>query len=281
MVERREPFGERLAASTSEVGAHLCVGIDPVSSTIPGALGEGLPAVRRFCLELIEATAPVAAAFKPNSAFFEALGDAGWGLLREVVSSATRAAPVIVDAKRGDIGTTARAYAAAIFDYLGADACTLQPYLGEDSLAPFLERAGRGAFVVCRTSNPGAADLQDLVVQGSGEPVYMHVARSTATWAAAHPQFTLGLVAGATWPVELERVRTAVPHLPLLIPGVGAQGGDLTAVVKVATSVAGTAPFLINVSRGITQPVPGITFAEGVGQAARRWRSQMIEAYSQ
>lgn len=275
MVDGREPFDQRLAAATADRETHLCVGVDPVGSAIPSGLGDGTAGIRRFCLELIEATAPAAAAFKPNSAFFEALGDDGWRLLREVVGEATRLAPVIVDVKRGDIGSTAEAYAAAIFDYLGADACTLQPYLGEDSLRPYLKRSGRGAFVLCRTSNPGAADLQDLQLQDTGEPLYMHVARSAARWGGAYPEFTLGLVVGATWPEEMVRVRAAVPEMPLLIPGVGAQGGDLAATIRAASSVPDAAPFLINVSRGITQVPTGAEFASGARRAADRWRNEM------
>ncbi len=232
--------------------------------------------VRRFCLELIEATADQAAAFKPNSAFFEQLGHEGWELLREVVQAAGRRALVVVDAKRGDIGSTAAAYARAIFDGLGADACTVNPYLGRDALSPFLDRADRLAFVLCRTSNPGAADFQDLPVGGGGAPLYIHVAKAVAVWDREPPAGTAGLVVGATWPQELGRVRAEAPGLPLLIPGVGAQGGDLEACVRELAGTAGS--YLISVSRGVAAASRGRDFAEAASRAAAALHQRIAAA---
>ncbi|MHB1523614.1 MAG: orotidine-5'-phosphate decarboxylase [Candidatus Dormibacteria bacterium] len=267
----REPFRDRLAASASR----LCVGIDPEPASLPPHLGVGVQAVRRFCLELIEATADQAGAFKPNTAFFEQMGHEGWELLREVVQAAGRRALVVVDAKRGDIGSTAAAYAHAIFDGLGADACTVNPYLGRDALSPFLDRPDRLAFVLCRTSNPGAADFQDLPVEG-GDPLYIHVARAVSSWDKEPPAGTAGLVVGATWPKELGRVRAEAPGLPLLIPGVGAQGGDLEACVRELAGAAGS--YLISVSRGVAAASSGPDFADAASRAAKALRQRITAA---
>jgi orotidine-5'-phosphate decarboxylase len=268
----REPFRDRLAASPSR----LCVGIDPEPASLPAHLGVGVQAVRRFCLELIDATADQAAAFKPNTAFFEQFGHEGWELLREVVQTAGRRALVVVDAKRGDIGSTAVAYARAIFDGLEADACTVSPYLGRDSLRPFLDRPDRLAFVLCRTSNPGAADFQDLPVGAGGAPLYLQVARAVSEWDKEPPVGTAGLVVGATWPSELGLVRAEAPGLPLLIPGVGAQGGDLEACVRELAGTAGS--FLISVSRGVAAASSGPDFAEAASSAAFALRQRIMAA---
>lgn len=274
---RRDPFRDRLASCESR----LCVGIDPDPATVPSHLGGGISGVRRFCLELIEATAEHVAAFKPNSAFFEQLGPDGWHLLREVVEAAGKRALVVVDAKRGDIGNTAAAYARSIFDGLGADACTVHPYLGRDALRPFLERPDRLAFVVCRTSNPGAVDFQDLPVGPDGEPLYVRVARAVALWDQDPPGHTAGLVVGATWPRELGRVRAVAPGLPVLIPGVGAQGGDLEACVAGLSRTCGG--FLIAVSRAVAGASAGADFPQAASRAAAalRARIQAAEARSE
>ncbi len=242
---------------------------------LPESLSRDAEGVRSYCLELIEATAPYAAAFKPNSAFFEALGAPGWELLAEVVGEAGRHGLVIVDAKRGDIGHTAAAYASAIFDVLGADACTVNGYLGGDATAPFLARPDRLAFVLCRTSNPGAGDLQDLRLVEGGGPLYLHLARLARAWNDLPPTGTVGLVAGATWPGELAMIRQAVPDLPILVPGVGAQGGDLEGVVAAASGVGGDAPYLINVSRGIGQASRGADFASAGAAAAAGYLARL------
>jgi len=268
----RAPFRERLEGVVASKGAPLCVGLDPDPSQIPASLGEGISAVRRHTLALVEATAPYAAAYKPNLAFFERLGPAGWELLIEVVETASRQALVIADAKRGDIGNTAAAYAEALYDRVGADACTVHGYLGEDSLLPFLERPDRLAFIVCRTSNPGAADFQDLPVGEGGEPLFLRLARLARGW---NTLGTVGLVAGATWPGEIARIRSVAPELPLLLPGVGRQQGDLEQAAHAAGGDDGQGLFLVSVSRAISQASTGDDFADAAGEAARGFHTRL------
>jgi orotidine-5'-phosphate decarboxylase len=239
---------------------------------IPGSLGDGMSAVRRHTLALVEATAPYAVAYKPNLAFFERLGPAGWELLIEVVGAASQHALVIADAKRGDIGNTAAAYAEALYDRVGADACTVHGYLGEDSLLPFLERPDRFAFIVCRTSNPGAADFQDLPVGDGGEPLYLRLARLARGW---NTRGTVGLVAGATWPEEIARIRAVAPELPLLLPGVGRQQGDLEQAALAAGGEDGQGLYLVSVSRAISQASTGDDFAEAAAEAARGFHTRL------
>lgn len=212
-------FFERLTARARAVDSLLCVGLDPHPDDLTAASAE---AARDFCLHLIEVTSEVAAAFKPNSAFFEIYGAAGMAALAEVIAAVPEGIPVVLDAKRGDIGSTAAAYARAAFETLGADALTASPYLGGDAVAPFLADPAKGVFVLCRTSNPGAGDLQDLVVKG--RPLYAEVARQAEEWNA---QGNVGLVVGATYPAVLAELRAAHPGLWFLTPGVGAQGAEL------------------------------------------------------
>ncbi|MHB8555316.1 MAG: orotidine-5'-phosphate decarboxylase [Candidatus Dormibacteria bacterium] len=271
----RGPFRARLEEAVSRKAGALCVGLDPVVGELPESLSRDTAGVRSYCLQLIEATAPYAAAFKPNTAFFEALGGPGWELLAEVVGEASRHGLVIVDAKRGDVGHTAAAYASAIFDVLGADACTVNGYLGGDATAPFLARPDRLAFILCRTSNQGAGDLQDLTLAKGGGPLYLHLARLAQSWNDLPPTGTVGLVAGATWPGELAMIRQSAPYLPILIPGVGAQAGDLEAVVAAASGAGGDAPYLINVSRGIGQASRGTDFARAGAAAAAGYLARL------
>ncbi len=271
----RAPFRERLKGAVLDKGAALCVGLDPDPSQIPAALGQGIEAVRRHTLAVIEATAPYAAAYKPNMAFFERLGAPGYQLLIEVVREAGKHGLVVVDGKRGDIDSTAAAYAEAIFDVIGADACTVNGYLGHDSLLPFLERPDRLAFIVCRTSNRGASDLQDLIVGGRGEPLYLHLARRAAEW---NELGTVGLVAGTTWPAEIAKIREVAPDLPLLLPGVGRQGGELAQAVRAAQRNDGGGQYLVSSSRGISQASLGDDYAEAAGQAARELHDQISRA---
>ncbi len=219
-------FIKSLESRASEADTLLCVGLDPH----PEALAELTPAAaREFCLRLIDECAPYACAFKPNSAFFERHGAQGMVVLREVITAVPAGIPVILDAKRGDIPSTAESYAHAVFDTLGAHALTASPYLGAEALAPFLNRPERGVFVLCKTSNPGADELQALLAEG--EPLYLHVARKAQTW---NRHDNLGLVVGATDPLALARVRAAAPDLWFLTPGVGAQGANLEAALQAA-----------------------------------------------
>jgi orotidine-5'-phosphate decarboxylase len=252
----------------------LCVGLDPDPRRIPAALRGDADPIYAFCLAIVQATADLVCAFKPNIAFFEALGPAGVATLQRLVAAMPRTVPVLVDAKRGDIGSTAAAYAEALFDRIGADAVTLSPYLGGDALEPFLERPDKGCFILCKTSNPGSGDLQDLRL-ASGEPLYMAVARlAEQRW---NGRQNAGLVVGATYPQVLEQVRAACPSLPLLVPGVGAQGGELAAAVRAGVDT-GNGGMLINASRSIMYANGGPDFATSARQEALRLRDAINAA---
>ena len=240
-------FFSRLEARIKDINSLLCVGLDPHAQDLSELSGEG---VKRFCLEIIEATADVTAAYKPNAAFFEALGSEGVAALGAVIAAIPDEIPVVLDAKRGDIFSTAQAYAQAVFQTLGADAVTINPYLGRDAVEPFIADPEKGVFMLCKTSNPGAADLQDLEVMGDNPiPLHVHVARLAQTW---NQNDNLGLVVGATQPASLARVRAAAPDVWILAPGVGAQGGDLRAALRAGLRSDGLG-MLIPVSRGISR----------------------------
>lgn len=261
-------FFDLLAEASGRNHSLLCVGLDPDAARLPSVLHGASDPIYRFCAALIEATADLACAFKPNSAFFEALGTTGLETLRRVIAAVPHGIPVILDAKRGDIGSTAEAYARAAFEQLGAHAITLNPYLGGDALAPFLRYRERGCFLLCKTSNPGSVDVQDLAL-ADGRPLYLEVARRACQdWNSAG---NVGLVVGATHPQELAAVRAICPDLPLLVPGVGAQGADLTAAVRGAADAQGGGA-LINVSRGICYASDGADFAEAARCEALRLR---------
>lgn len=258
-----ESFFTFLEKRVSDCTSLLCVGLDPHLADLPVPTAE---AAASFCLELVERTAPYAAAFKPNAAFFEQFGAPGWEALERVVAAVREQSqrlgsliPVILDAKRGDIASTAEAYARSAFRTLGAHAVTLSPYLGRDSVEPFLADPEKGAFLLCKTSNPGAADIQDLVLQDRGEPLYLAVARLAQEW---NTRNNVGLVVGATQTKALARVRRAAPKLWVLAPGVGAQGGDLEVALKAGLRADGRG-LLLPVSRAISRaPDPGKAAAE-------------------
>ncbi len=238
------------------------MGLDPHPHLLPAATAA---AARDFCLRLIEQTAPYAAAFKPNAAFFEVFGADGWDALAEVIATArATGAPVILDAKRGDIASTAEAYARAAFEHLGADAITLNPYLGYDAVEPFLRDPQRGVFLLCKTSNPGSADLQDLPL-ADGRPLYLHVAERAQAWNA---QGNVGLVVGATHPEALAAVRQAAPDVWFLAPGVGAQGGDLAAALRAGLRADGRG-MLVAVSRSIARAADPAAAARQLRDAIR------------
>nr|BAL56957.1 orotidine-5-phosphate decarboxylase/orotate phosphoribosyltransferase [uncultured Chloroflexota bacterium] len=252
------------------LGSLLCVGLDPHLSLLPSPTAES---ARDLCLRAVKEAAACAVAFKPNIAFFEAFGAPGWEALHLVIEAIHEQAarlgqgpiPVILDAKRGDIASTAEAYARAAFEQLNVDAITLNPYLGYDSIAPFLAWPGKGIFLLCKTSNPGSADLQDLLLQ-DGRPLYEHVAGMVERWEA---QERIGLVVGATFPQALARVRAIAPQRWFLVPGLGAQGGELASALRHGLRADGLG-LLFTVSRAIlTAPSPA--------QAAMEWRDK-IEA---
>ncbi len=218
-------YFERLRAASRERDSLLCVGLDPDPDRIPGGAAGAL----EFCRGLVARTADLACCFKPNSAFWEQYGPEGTAALAELIAGIPPDVPVILDAKRGDMGNTMRAYATAVFDAMGAGAATVAPYMGSDSIEEFTRHADRGVYVVCRSSNPGAADLQHL--NAPDVPLYIRVARLARS---LDRHGNVGLVVGATAPAEVAEVRAEVPSMPFLIPGVGAQGGDLEGSVRAA-----------------------------------------------
>lgn len=252
-------FFTRLETRARQIDSLLCVGLDPHLQDLP----EPTPAAAgAFCQRLIEATLDLALAYKPNAAFFEAFGPEGWQVLKDVIASIPEDIPVILDAKRGDIASTAEAYARSAFETLGVDAITLNPYLGQDSIQPFLRDPGHGVFLLCKTSNPGAGDFQDLPLGGADADLllYEKVALKAQAWNA---QGNIGLVVGATYPEALARLRSLVPDMWFLAPGVGAQGGDLAAALQAGLRADGMG-LLLPVSRAISR-------AESPRQAALDW----------
>jgi len=247
----------------------VCVGLDPEIDTLPPGFERDPDDVLRFVTAIIEATAEFAAAYKPNSAFYEVQGPAGMEVLQASIAAVPDGVPVILDAKRGDVDYTAERYARAAFDVLGAAAVTVNPYLGRDSVEPFMAYSDRGVLLVCRTSNLGARDIEDL--DAGGEPLYLQVARRAHEW----DNGTLGLVTGATWPDELATIRQVCPDMPLLIPGVGAQSGDVEASARAAS--AGDGLFVMSASRSIMYAAIDANFQHAAADAARDLRDQ-IEA---
>ena len=270
-----------LGASTARAGSLLCVGIDPVPSALPVTFRESHAGIERWIDTLIAAAMPHAAAFKMNLAYFEALGSEGMRLAEHVRRQIPAEIPLIVDAKRGDIGATVVAQGVALFDALGADAVTANPYLGIGALAPFLDRTDRFTYLLCRTSNPESAELQSLRVGASDTDPEETLAERVARLAGRRAEGVagrIGLVVGATDAAALRQVRAAAPGLPLLVPGVGAQGGEANAVT--ADGGATTAPgsgvvgrgLLVNVGRGISDAgVADERVEEALGAAAAEW----------
>jgi orotidine-5'-phosphate decarboxylase len=269
-------FIEMLQDAQRRNGSMLCVGLDPDPARFPGALRGDAKRIHDFCARIVDATADLAIAFKPQIAYFAA--HRAEGQLEQLMHHIRRAAPhvpVILDAKRGDIGSTAEQYANEAFERYGADAVTLSPFMGFDSIEPYLQREGKGAFLLCRTSNPGGDDLQNQrLASVEGAPLlYEHVARlAQGPW---NRNGQLGLVVGATYPAEIERVRQVAPTVPLLIPGVGAQGGDAAATVRAGWRP--DAPIIVNSSRAILYASAGDDFAPAARAEAMRTRD-LLEA---
>ena len=259
MTAVRASFRTRFEAAATKNHSLLCVGLDPDPARIPAGVS-----TREFLMRIVEATADIACCYKPNLGFFEPDLGAGVELVRDLIEEIhARGIPVLLDAKRGDIGNTAIGYAKAVFEALDADAVTLSPYLGGDSLEPFLAYEDRTSFILCRTSNPGARDLQDLRVSSSEsagipgggerqEPLYAYVARLANGWNAHN---NIGLVVGATYPQEAREIRAICPDMPILMPGVGAQAGDLEAAVQAGIDGNG-GNLIVNASRGVLYAPP-------------------------
>ncbi len=270
-------FVDALKSRWRSADTLLCVGLDPDPAKFPAKFANDSEALFAFCRDIADATAEFACAFKPQIAYFAA-HDGGEDALKRLIAhlhGAHPGIPVILDAKRGDIGSTAAHYAVEAFDRFGADAVTLNPYMGHDSAEPFLAHADRGCIFLCHTSNPGARDFQELDVSGGSagvEPLYRRIARTIADGWNAHGN--CALVVGATFPGELRDIRAIVGDMPLLIPGIGAQGGDVEAVVRNGTTPDGTG-LMINSSRGILYASGGGNYADAAARAACALRDQI------
>ena len=270
-------FLDQLREAESLNQSMLCVGLDPEPSRFPIGITRDPEGIHDFCLAIVEATADLAVAFKPQIAYFAAHRaepqlERLMARMREIAPKV----PIILDAKRGDIGSTAEQYAREAFERYGADAVTLSPFMGFDSVAPYLQYPGKGAFLLCRTSNPGGDDLQNQrLASVEGQPLlYEHVARlAQGPW---NLNGQLGLVVGATYPAEIERVRSLAPTVPLLIPGVGAQGGDAVATIKAGWRPG--APVIVNSSRAVLYASSGDDFAEAARTEATRTRAVLQAA---
>jgi uridine monophosphate synthetase len=263
-----ESFFTFLEKRVDDCSSLLCIGLDPHINDLRTDRQLPVPTAQSaldFCLNLVKQTARYTAAFKPNAAFFEVFGADGWTALKQVIEAINNESnrlgsriPIILDAKRGDIASTAEAYAKSAFENLGVDGITLNPYLGKDSIEPFIQNSEKGVFLLCKTSNPGAGDFQDLVLE-SGDLLHIHVAKLAQTWNAKN---NIGLVVGATYPETLARVREVAPNLWFLAPGIGAQGGELESALKAGLRKDGKG-MLINVSRSIARAEkPGLAAAE-------------------
>jgi uridine monophosphate synthetase len=269
-----ETFFSFLEKRIEDSSSLLCIGLDPHLSDLPSPTAAS---ALTFCLNLVKQTAPYAAAFKPNAAFFEVFGAEGWTALKRVVEAVREESdrmgsriPVILDAKRGDIASTAEAYAQSAFETLGVDCITLSPYLGKDSIEPFIQNPEKGVFLLCKTSNAGSMDLQNLLVlppaEDSPMPLYKYVAQLAQSW---NTNNNVGIVVGATHPQVMEMIRAAAPDLWFLAPGVGAQGGELELALKSGLRADGKG-MLIPISRAISR-------AESPAKAAAELRDAMLE----
>lgn len=275
-TEPMRSFMDRLRDRWERADTLVCVGLDPEPAKFPAKFAHDPDAIFHFCRDIVDATAPYVCAFKPQIAHFAAAhAEEALRMLILHIGFRYPDIPVILDSKRGDIGSTAQHYAAEAFDRYGADAATVNPYLGRDSVQPFLDRADKGVVILCRTSNPGAGDLQDMVLydkSGAGRPLYQHVAEKIARDWNAHGN--CALVVGATWPDQLREVRAIVGEMPFLVPGVGAQGGDVEAVVTNAKTADG-AGLIVSSSRAILYASSDNDYAEAAANAARALRDEI------
>lgn len=264
MPDNPAGFLARLLEASRRQNSLLCIGLDPQPEMMPVA------DVLEFNRAIIDATHDLVCAYKPNLAFYEALGLDGLAALKKTVEHIPRHVPVIGDAKRSDIGHSAAAYARGLFNYFGFDAVTVNPYLGYDSVSPFLEYKEKGVFLLCRTSNPGAKDFQDMA-DARGEALYQRVALKAREWDTA---VNVGLVVGATYPEELKWVRDNCPGMPLLIPGIGPQGGDLEKAVRYSVDSHGERAVIVS-SRQVLYASKGKDFAEAAREAAIKLRDEI------
>jgi len=275
-------FLDMLSQAERQQQSMLCVGLDPDPAKFPDHWRGDASKIYDFCAAIVDATADQCIAFKPQIAYFAAhRAEAQLERLMAYLRAQAPQVPVILDAKRGDIGSTAEQYAKEAFERYGADAVTLSPFMGRDSVQPYLRYRGKGAFLLCRTSNPGGDDLQAQALAAlPGQPrLYEHIAQLAQT--AWNDNGQLGLVVGATYPQDLARVRALAPTLPLLIPGVGAQGGDATATVRAAwrgSATQTTGPIVVNASRSVLYADSGAKFAQAARQEAMALRQSLQAA---
>lgn len=278
MNSRSNTFNQQLQSAWASQGSMLCVGFDPDPRRLPPALQGKPEGIFEFCREIADATADLVCAFKPQFAYFASQrAEAQLEKLIKHLKEKHPHIPVILDSKRGDIGSTADHYALEAFERYGADAITVNPYMGFDTIEPYLKHAGKGVIVLCRTSNPGGSDLQFLNVSSDGQPLYLHVAKLAAQQWNSSGQ--ISLVVGATFPEEIAKVRAIVGEMPLLIPGIGAQGGDIDATVKAGAipNKPGTG-MIINSSRAILYASSGSDFAEAARAVALNTRDALRAA---
>ena len=257
-------FVEKLLKAARTNKSLLCIGLDPDPQLMPAGVG-----IVEFNRAIVDATSDLVCAYKPNLAFYETLGAEGFDVLKDTIACIPESIPTIGDAKRGDIGNTARMYAKSLFEMFNFDAATVNPLMGFDSLEPFIEYRDRGVLVLCRTSNPGSADLQDQLL--SSGPMYELIAELARQW---NKYGNIGLVVGATYPEEISRVRAICPDMPLLIPGVGAQSGDLVSAVRYGVDAKGQKA-IISSSRQVIYASKGKDFAEAAREAALKLRDEI------
>jgi orotidine-5'-phosphate decarboxylase len=263
-------FIDKLLMASRQNKSLLCVGLDPNPELMPKV------GLLEFNKAIVDATADLVCAYKPNIAFYEALGIEGLEAMQKTIEYIPSHIPIVGDGKRGDIGNTAKAYAKALFVTFGFDAATVSPYLGFDSIDPFIEYKDKGVFILCRTSNPGAVDFQSLL-DAQGIPLYETVARKAKEW---NVHGNIGLVVGATYPDELRAIRQLCPEMPLLIPGIGAQGGDLASAVKYGVDAGGEKAIIV-AARQILYASGGKDFAEAARRSAQELRDRINRLVSQ
>jgi len=266
-------FKERLLKASRANRSLVCIGLDFEMGSIPQHVRDSDFPILTFNEAIIEATKDLVCAYKPNIAFYEKHGERGWTMLRKTIEMIPEEIPVILDCKRGDIGSTAKAYAEAYFDDLGTDAVTVNPYMGFDSLEPFLNYEDRGIFVLCRSTNAGAADFQDLIVNGM--PLYEAVARKALTW---NQHENVGLIAPSTMPRALQAIRRAAgSNVPLLIPGIGTQGGTVQDAIRFGANLRGEMAIL-SASRSVLYASNGTDFAQAARKVAQKLREDVNDA---
>lgn len=262
-------FIEKLLNISSKNSSLLCIGLDTDLDKVPKSLLKKKDAIFEFNKRIIDATSDLVCAYKPNMAFYEVYGNKGWESLERTCKYIPKDIPIIIDAKRGDIGNTAKMYAKTFFEELKADAITLSPYMGEDAISPFLEYKDKCAFVLCLTSNAGAKDFQ--LLETTNLPLYIEVAKKVVSW---NKDKNCGLVGGATQAEQLKKIREIAPDLPMLIPGVGAQGGDLEMAVKFGTDKNGNFA-IINSSRSILYASSEADFAQKAREETKKLKEQI------